>query len=155
MQCPTGLLVHEWSNHPYLAIPLGLCQGLLPSSGITGPAVSAGAGTWCATATTSFSSPRGQWGGFLGQQIWSHSRYCLFAPDKLPRKALSQKWEDAEPQEQCSGITRWREGAMVSWKRSGDRGEQKPLRAQEEPLLGWAALSKCATNICFTLTKLC
>lgn len=68
---------------------------------ITGPAVNAGAGAWCAIATSSFSPPR----GFLGQQIWSHGRYCLVAPDKLPREALSEKWEDPDPPEQCSGVT--------------------------------------------------
>lgn len=99
IQCPSGRLVHEWCHHPYLGNPLGLCQGLIPSRGITwnylipsrgipeelqrpsmtGPAVSVGAGVWCAIAATFFSPPR----GFLGQQIWSHSRHCLVAPDNL------------------------------------------------------------------------
>lgn len=96
---------------------------------------------WCAIAAAFFSPP----GGFLGQQIWSHSRHCLVAPDNIPGESLSEKWEDKELQEQCSGGTAKLE--RRSWKRSGVRGKQKPLKAQEEPLLGWAALSVCNQHL--------
>lgn len=145
IQCPNGLLVHEWPHHPYLAILLGLCQGLVPSRGITGPAClvlllvqELGRG---AIARPFFSPPR----CFLGQQICSHSRDCLVVPDNLPGQSLSEKWKDTELQEQCSGVT-----AKVE-RRS--HGELEKVRRQRKAKAsqgagGTTAWLGCSLKIC-------
>lgn len=100
---------------------------------------------WCARAAAFFTPPR----PFLGQQIWSHRRYSR----KLSREIFVRKVGGHRAAGAAlSKVERWSHGELEKVRR---QRKAKPLRTQEEPLLDWAALSKSAINICFTLTKLC
>lgn len=81
--------------------------------------------SWCIIAAASFSPPRGWWGGFLGEQIWSHSRHTGWLLQINYLGELCQKAGKTYSPGSLALVKwpRWRQGPMKRWRRSGDIGK--------------------------------